>query len=355
MMPAYNAEAYIGEAIQSILSQSYMQWELIIVDDGSTDHTVEIVEKYSDPRIKLVRQDNSGEAAARNTALRNIQGEFLAFLDADDLYLPHHLQSTVGYLLSHDQVDGVYTDGFYIDQAGNRLQTLSSRRRGPFEGNVFEEVVYSSNVFGPPVCVVLRTKLIHNHKLAFDEDITIGPDWDFFIKYAELANFKYIDQLTCLYRLHTNNISILTSLEKRALELGKCRINAMKIGNFKNCSVHVRVKVFYDLLINSMIGFPECQSDVTQWQEFTTLPKTEQARLFRLMASKADSRRDDSTYVRNWLNKSRQLNVSDWRSTLLWATFTVHPKLFDLIVKLRNYRQVDPRTIPPFADIKLSE
>src|SRR5512145_295142 len=98
MMPAYNAEVYIRQSIDSVLAQTYPNWELVIVDDGSTDRTGEIASEYGDPRIRVFRQENGGEAAARNTALKNIQGEFLAFLDADDLYLPDHLEVSVEYL-----------------------------------------------------------------------------------------------------------------------------------------------------------------------------------------------------------------------------------------------------------------
>lgn len=353
MMPAYNAEGYIGQAIESVLAQSYTQWELVIVDDGSTDRTAEVASRYTDPRIKLLRQGNGGEASARNTALRNMQGEFLAFLDSDDLFLPDHLESTVGYLLGHSQVDGVYTDGYYIDQAENRLQTLSSRRRGPFEGNLFEEVVYGSDVFGPPACVVLRTILISKYGLRFDENIVIGPDWDFFTKYADLAIFGYIDQITCLYRLHTSNISIRTGLEKRALEHAKCRINAIRLKNFNKCSVRVRAGVLYDLLVNLLVDFPQQQLEIIEWPAFTALPKGEQARLFRLMASKSMIYGKDQTHVLYWLKKSRRLNPTDWRSVLLSLSFLIHPKLIRVFLRLRNFRQVDPRTITPFADMKL--
>ena len=353
MMPAYNAEAYIGAAIESVLAQSYRRWELVIVDDGSTDSTSETVFKYADSRIRYIRQDNHGEASARNTALRNVQGEFLAFLDADDLFLAHHLESTAGYLSSHAQVDGVYTDGYYVDQAGNPLQTLSSRRRGPFQGNLFEQVIYSSNVFGPPVCVMLRTYLIRKHELRFDEDIIIGPDWDFFAQYADRANFGYIEQTTCLYRLHTNNISIRTALEKRAAEHAKCRINAIKMKDFQDCSVGTRTAVFYDLLANLLIGFPQQQLDITSWPEFTILPKLEQARLFRLMASKTMLYGKDQTCVPYWLERSRLLNPADWRAALLSLMLLVHPKLPRAFLKLRDSRAVDPRTIPPFADMRI--
>ncbi len=91
MMPAYNAERYIRPAMESLLAQTYSRWELIVVNDGSKDATAAIARSFDDPRIRVIDQPNGGEASARNTALRTMRGEFVAFLDADDAYLPEHL------------------------------------------------------------------------------------------------------------------------------------------------------------------------------------------------------------------------------------------------------------------------
>ena len=355
MMPAYNAEAFIGQAIESVLAQTNTYWELIIIDDGSSDRTGQIASQYGDPRIRIIRQENQGEAAARNIALKNIQGEFLAFLDADDLYLPHHLEVTTGYLQMNIQADGVYTDGYYIDQIGNQLQTLSSRRRGPFEGNLFEEVVYSSDVFGPPACVVLRTGPIDGYGLKFDENIVIGPDWDFFTKYADVGEFGYLDQITCHYRLHTTNISVRTSLERRALELAKCRMNAVQMRNFGNCSIGVRTAVFYDLLVNLLLDFPDRQSEFTYQSEFTKLPNREQAKLLRLMAGKTMIHGKDWSHVRNWLDRAWKLNPVDWRAALLCMLIRIHPELLHTLLKVKGIYDADMRLIPPFADLQMSD
>ncbi len=355
IMPAYNGEKYIRHAIESVSTQTYTRWELIIVDDGSTDLTARIAEEYLDSRIKLIRQRNSGEAAARNTALNHAKGEFVAFLDADDLYLPDHLETGVGYLMQSPHTDAVYADGFYIDAVGNRLQTLSSRRRGPFSGNIFEEVVYSSNVFGPPACVILRIKPIRDNGLRFDENIIIGPDWDFFIKYASVATFGFVGKSTCLYRLHTTNISIRVGLEKRALELAKVRLNSVKMENFRTCSIRTRIAVFYDLLVILLLGFPERQAEIVAMPEFTALPDDEQSRLLRLMASKAQLFGKNSTHVRDWLDKSRQLNPGDWASGVLWILYQIHPRLCTMLLRIKDFRQVDPRIVSPYVDMKLGK
>ncbi|WP_085506203.1 glycosyltransferase family 2 protein [Thalassobacillus devorans] len=99
--PAYNAERFIGETIQSVIDQTFTDWEMVIVDDRSQDRTVEIVEEYrrKDPRIRLVvLEENSGSAVARNTAIREAGGRYLAFLDSDDLWLPEKLERQLKFM-----------------------------------------------------------------------------------------------------------------------------------------------------------------------------------------------------------------------------------------------------------------
>jgi glycosyltransferase involved in cell wall biosynthesis len=349
MMPAFNAERFIGQAIESVRAQTYPHWELVVVNDGSSDRTADIVTGHTDARIQLVHQPNGGEAAARNTALKHVRGEFLAFLDADDLYLPQHLMSTVGYLAAHPEYEGVYTDGYYIDMEGNRLQTLSSRRRGPFGGNLFEEAVYASDVFGPPACVVLRSREIAQHGLKFDENILIGPDWDFFTKFAEETQFGYLDKVTCEYRIHLTNVSLRMGLELRALELAKCRLNAIKLDGFRSLEEGTRYFVFYDLLVNLLRGYPERQSEVTTWSEFKVLRPAMQARLLRLMAGKSLVHGVDRDHVEGWLIQARDLNPGDWKSNAVWRMYRLSPDLLRLILRLKSIRNRDPWKIPPFA------
>ncbi len=352
MMPAYNAEKYIGEAIESVLAQSYANWELIIVDDGSKDRTAEIASQFTDSRIKVIQQANGGEAAARNTALTYGQGEFLAFLDSDDVYLSHHLEVTVGFLQSHEDCDGVYTDGYYCDQNGTCLQALSSRRRGPFEGRLFEEVVRGPDVFGPPLCVVLRQDIISGNSLRFDTNIVIGPDWDFFTQYAAEARFGYIDHITCLYRVHQSNITARVDLQRRALEMAKCRKNAVKMNHFQNCSVETRSAVFYDLLVDLLRRYPNQQIEILRWPEFNGLPLKEQARLLRLMASKALVYEGDHANTAEWLRRARALDPEDQRGTLFYLVYRISPSLCKRLLRTKARRQVDPLNIPPLSDLK---
>jgi hypothetical protein len=355
MMPAYNAEAFIKQAINSLVDQSYPNWELIVVDDGSTDGTAGAAAGYDDPRIKLVQQSNRGESAARNMALKHMKGRFIAFLDADDLYLPDHLEKSVGFLIENPQLDAVYTDGYYCDSSGKLLATLASRRRGPFQGNIFAEVVRGSDLFGPPVSVVLQRELIVEQKLQFDEAITIGPDWVFLMQYAASGHFGYVDEPTCVYRLHETNISLRVNLQRRAKELAKCRMRSVQMDGFDACPIDVRANVFHDLLVNLLRDLPEEQTRVTQWPQFQGLPNGEQARLLRLMASKAlMSDQSKKEYARVWLERSCELDPSDFRSRILLGLYALHPQLPKKLLAYRYAKEIDPLTIAPFADITFS-
>lgn len=98
--PCYNGEKYIGETVKSVLAQTYTEWEMIIVDDGSKDNSKEIIKKYceKDNRIQYVYQENAGSAAARNNALRRAQGQYIALLDADDIWMPEFLKKQIAFM-----------------------------------------------------------------------------------------------------------------------------------------------------------------------------------------------------------------------------------------------------------------
>lgn len=351
MMPAYNAERYIAQAIDSALAQTYPHWELVIVDDGSTDQTAQILTGYTDPRIMVFHQQNSGEAAARNAALNHVHGKYLAFLDADDVFLPEHLETAVDYFTAHPDSDGLYTDGYYINQDGQRLKPLSARRRGPFQGDIFEQVMRSSDVFGAPVCVFLSCPVIFQGQLRFDAEIVIGPDWDFLTQYAERTRFGYSPNGTCLYRVHTTNISLRTKQEKRIHSLVRCREKAIQMSRFGECSPESRAFVFYDLLINLLKDKPEQQAEIIQWSEFQALPPAEQAQLLRLMAGDVLVSGRKTRLAGEWLRQAQALNPADKKANLLNSLYRLSPWLCRVLVRAKKGRQPEPGQPSPFADL----
>jgi len=353
MMPAYNAEQFLAEAIESVLPQTYPHWELLVVNDGSTDDTAVIAQRYTaDPRVRLIHKENGGESSARNVALDNSRGAFVAYLDADDAWLPHHLETLVGYLQAHPERDAVYADGWYYDPAGNRGHLLSTYRRGPFEGDLFAELALASDVFGPPICVVLRRDLVERHHLRYDERIVIGPDWEFFTRYAALANFGCVPEPVCLYRVHETNITMQVGNKRRAGYLALCRESAIRHERFGDCPAETRTAVFYDLLINLLAEQPERQTAVIQWPQFAALPAGEQARLLRLMASQAILNGENAAPVQEWLRRARLADNSDRIVSLLAATHKISPALSRRILSLRRQARPEaPEAFSPFGDL----
>jgi len=118
VIPTYNRCGYLQQAIESVLSQSCGDFEVIVVDDGSTDETAQVIAKFSDERVRYLYQSNAGRSAARNWGMGAARGMYLAFLDDDDLYLPHKLASQVAFLESHPGVDLVGSGVRLIDEHG---------------------------------------------------------------------------------------------------------------------------------------------------------------------------------------------------------------------------------------------
>lgn len=352
MMPAYNAEQFLAEAVASVLAQTYQDWELLLVNDGSTDKTADIAARFTDPRIRLLHKENGGESSARNMALDNSRGAFIAYLDADDAWLPHHLETLVGYLQAHPERDAVYADGWYYDPAGNRGHLLSAYRRGPFEGDLFEQLVRASDVFGPPICVVLRRDKVEERRLRYDTRIVIGPDWEFFTRYAARANFGYVAEPVCLYRVHETNITMQVGNQRRAGYLALCRQSAVEQERFAECSAETRTAVFYDLLINLLADQPERQTAVTLWPQFAALPAAEQARLLRLLASKAILANQTDAPVRDWLKRARQADASDRIAALLLTTYKLSPAISRRLLTWRGQIKPQPQAaFSPFGEL----
>ena len=117
IIPAYNAAPFIERAINSVLSQTYTDYEIVIIDDGSTDNTKETLLKYQN-RIKYIYQENQGVAIARNTAILNTSSEFLAFLDSDDEWLPKKLELQMRLMKNNKDIDLVHTNDICISEQG---------------------------------------------------------------------------------------------------------------------------------------------------------------------------------------------------------------------------------------------
>ena len=121
IIPTYKVERYIAQTIQSVLDQTYSHFEVLVIDDESPDRSIEICQRFQDPRIRIIRQKNRGLAGARNTGIRHAQGTYLAFLDSDDLWRPEKLMQHVLHLESSPEVGVSFSRSAFIDTDGHPL------------------------------------------------------------------------------------------------------------------------------------------------------------------------------------------------------------------------------------------
>lgn len=154
IIPAYNSETFITKAIDSVLSQSYPHIETIVVDDGSTDHTARVVRSYGD-RIKYVYQDNQGHAKARNRGLQESRGEYCAFLDADDCWLPQKVELQVDILERNPDTGITHCNHTKIDEQGRIIPSFP-REKKYISGWIFKNLLLRKGHIGTSTAMFRR-------------------------------------------------------------------------------------------------------------------------------------------------------------------------------------------------------
>lgn len=196
IMPAFNAEAFIAEAIASVLVQTYVHWELLIVNDGSTDGTARVIERFTDARIRVFEQPNGGIGSARNLALGHVHGEFLGFLDADDVLPPNSVQARVDLLNARPEVD--IADGWMIEKNGDLTVTMRTFRP-TYRGHPFKELVrLNGSCFGG-VSWLLRWPV--SPPVKFQADTSQMEDLLFLLAYSQPGRrYGYVDEPVLIYR-----------------------------------------------------------------------------------------------------------------------------------------------------------
>jgi glycosyltransferase involved in cell wall biosynthesis len=208
IMPAYNAEKYISEAIESVIRQEYTNWELIIVDDGSTDNTAAIIKDYvaKDNRIRYIQQPHHNQARARNNGLSHASGELIAFLDADDIWMPDKLETQVE-LMHRFPLDLTFSDGYFFEEKPEAdLHYRINIKYGKYSGEQGVNDFMSGNRI--PLLTVLARKASLEKVNNFLELPGIHEDYDLWLRMLINGNtFLGINSCLAFYRTHTDSAS----------------------------------------------------------------------------------------------------------------------------------------------------
>ncbi len=207
IIPAYNAARYLPISIPSVIAQTYDDWRILLIDDGSTDNTAEIVAPYIDqlgPRIKYIYQPNKGLPAARNTAIRNSSAEYLAILDADDIWLPNRLLETLRHLEKHPEAGLSYSFVELINQAGETIQVCNIANKHA-EGHL-APYLYMRSVDLPCPTITFRRECVDKVGL-FDETLRATEDRDMWLRIAQQYQVTLVPHVLAQYRMAPGSMS----------------------------------------------------------------------------------------------------------------------------------------------------
>jgi glycosyltransferase involved in cell wall biosynthesis len=205
ILPAHNAAAFLAQSVASVLSQSYADFELIIIDDASTDDTCTLLEGFAGhPKIKIIRCQCMSCGKARNIGLGLAKGSFVAFIDADDVWLPGKLSRQVQVLLDDPAAGWNYANCYVADKDLRPVYLIS--RRGPMPQGIIYNKLLTMHPEIRPSGVLIRKEVIDECGF-FDPEIQGVEDWEFFLRVARKFRCVYIKEPLFKYRKHDNNVT----------------------------------------------------------------------------------------------------------------------------------------------------
>ena len=200
VMPAYNGEKYIGEAIESILNQTYTDFELIIIEDKSTDHTLQAIQKYKDSRIHLYTNSyNRGISYSTNLGISHSKGKYIALLDDDDLALKRRLEWQVAFMEEHAEIDILGGRSAMIDESGNFIRY---DKEPIYNSNYIKANLLFYNKKFANCTTMIRKSFITENNLKYQDNCLGMQDFKFFIDSSKVGRLTSIDRLIHLKRIH---------------------------------------------------------------------------------------------------------------------------------------------------------
>ena len=259
IIPAYNAEKTIQGTIESVLNQTITDFELIVINDGSQDSTLDIVSSIQDPRIKVFSYQNAGPNPSRNRGLTQAAGEYVSFLDADDLWTPDKLEAQTKALQANSEASVAYSWTNWMDEAGQFL------RRGSYinvTGDVYAKLLLIDFIESGSNPLILRQALTEVG--SFDESLLAAQDWDMWLRLAARCHFVCVPSPQILYRVSANswssNIFRVEEASLRVIERAFAQQEAASIQHLKKHSIANR---YNGLTFKTLEGPPGRQRGLT--------------------------------------------------------------------------------------------
>ncbi|RIK51531.1 glycosyl transferase family 2 [Candidatus Microgenomates bacterium] len=246
IIPAYNSAQFIKRAVKSALTQGEIVNSIVVVNDGSTDNTLKVLERISrnEDKVKIVEKVNGGLSAARNTGILNASSKYLAFLDADDRWLPGKLAKQLAILEKDANIGVVYSDYQLVDPIGNLI--VDKHRLDPrIKGRIYPQILEGNKIMGSGSSVVVRSEVFA--KIGkFDEILPTCEDWDMWIRIAKKYHYDYVNEKL----VEIMNIPNSLSKNSDKMTLGMCMLYDK---HKKMLSSRPAMKYLYSILIPTLI------------------------------------------------------------------------------------------------------
>jgi glycosyltransferase involved in cell wall biosynthesis len=263
VIPVYNGSKTIQETITSVLNQTYYNLQIIVIDDGCTDSTLDIINSIKDHRLQVYSYSNQGLAISRNRGIDLAEGEYISFLDADDLWTENKLQSQLKALVNNPQADVACSWTNYIDEKG---KIVFHGHRINLVGNVYPYLLLANMLDSGSNLFVRREKLLAIGKYAQSSLLKSVEDWDLYLRLASQYQFVTVPQAQILYRISSSSMSTdVTRIETSARQVIE-RAFTQAPASLQYLKKHSLANLYKSLIRKSLEQYPSPQQNQLTWQ-----------------------------------------------------------------------------------------
>jgi len=234
IIPTYNKSQYLREAIKSVLNQTYKNIEVIVVDDGSTDNTKEIVESFNDSRIIYIFQENKGPAIARNTGIKKAQGRYIAFLDSDDLWLKEKLEKQIDFMEKNSEIGLLGTGCYEMTDKGK----IIGKKIFPTKNKILQKDLIKYNPFIQS-SIITKREVFDKVGLWYDEKFRESEDYELWLRIAGNYKIGNLAELLVMKRYYRDGLSPVKDREQLYFVL-EAKKTAVRRGQYpKWCYIYL--------------------------------------------------------------------------------------------------------------------
>lgn len=242
LMPVYNSERYVAKAVQSILGQTLRDFEFLVINDGSTDGSIELIREFDDPRIRVIDTENQGVAAALRLGVEMARGTYIARMDADDESLPNRLEVEKRSLDENPEIAVVHGSVEYIDSEGEPIFLV----RDEGHSNIITKWLLNWKNVPIHSTVMLRAAVLKEHGLNYHIEMNRAEDFDLWNRIAQVGDFMYLPDVLIRYRIHSENVS-----NSSPLDLQFDAQSRVLRGNLRRYGVQLEIETAQELVVIS--------------------------------------------------------------------------------------------------------